>query len=77
MIVVSPEFLLSTWVSCDIIVGELDSESLKSDIVSCGIPVSLGSSPLEMVTVNVAQKLGGGSVYISLSIGSAIGSGHN
>ena len=34
VIVVSPEFILTTWNSCDIIVSEMDTESLKSDLVS-------------------------------------------
>ena len=34
VIVVSPEFILTTWNSCDIIVSEMNTESLKSDLVS-------------------------------------------
>ena len=34
VIVVSQEFILTTWNSCDIIVSEMDTESLKSDLVS-------------------------------------------
>ncbi len=34
VVVISPEFLLTTWNYCDLIIGELDAESLKNDLVS-------------------------------------------
>ncbi len=33
VVVISPEFLLTTWNYCDLIIGELDAESLKNDLV--------------------------------------------
>lgn len=37
VLVVTAEFLLSTWNSCDFLISEMDPESLKSDLVSVSI----------------------------------------